>query len=567
MLQRIGVAQATLRDPELLFLDEPASGTDPLGVAIVRDRILEAKARGATIVLNSHQLRRGRARLRPRRLHRPRPADAHRDAARRGRLAAARRRPRARRPAARRRARRWRRRASPPRPGPDGALRLPASAEADVAARGEGARARRRRRSSRSAPRPSSRSSSARRRRRDRDGRSRFLRQKFEQRRRRRRPLARARPARRRVRPRVAAAGPARAGSLALLVLAAGCRVAGRVERRAPDDPVRGPISRTDYLWGRYLGILAAFGDFLAGAAASSSLVVARCCRCGGHRGAAARLGARRARSPARCSTALQVAGAPAAVLDVPARLRRRARLLPADRRSSACRPSRPAPRKAGAATGRRASPRRTCCPTSDWERGPRRRRIRSGRGRSGRWVLAVVALPRPGRRSSSSAAGSLPMDRTERRRRSPRSRSRGSRRSSSGSLLAALRLPRRHGASWTARAGRRRRPRPLAAAREGGRARAGVGQADPLRLHRRVVRPLQAARPRLGQTRRRRPGQRRLRPGARRGPRARGRQQPRRHRGAAAPLRDHRVSRRSSPRRPTAAHREDSRATAAGTR
>ena len=56
MLQRIGVAQATLRDPQLLFLDEPASGTDPLGVAIVRDRILEAKARGATIVLNSHQL-------------------------------------------------------------------------------------------------------------------------------------------------------------------------------------------------------------------------------------------------------------------------------------------------------------------------------------------------------------------------------------------------------------------------------------------------------------------------------------------------------------------------------
>jgi ABC-2 type transport system ATP-binding protein len=56
MLQRIGIAQATLKDPQLLFLDEPASGTDPLGVAIVRDRILDAKARGATIVLNSHQL-------------------------------------------------------------------------------------------------------------------------------------------------------------------------------------------------------------------------------------------------------------------------------------------------------------------------------------------------------------------------------------------------------------------------------------------------------------------------------------------------------------------------------
>ena len=56
MLQRIGVAQATLGNPELLFLDEPASGTDPLGVAIVREQILAAKARGATIVLNSHQL-------------------------------------------------------------------------------------------------------------------------------------------------------------------------------------------------------------------------------------------------------------------------------------------------------------------------------------------------------------------------------------------------------------------------------------------------------------------------------------------------------------------------------
>jgi ABC-2 type transport system ATP-binding protein len=56
MLQRIGVAQAMLGDPDLLFLDEPASGTDPMGVAIVRERILEAKGRGATIVLNSHQL-------------------------------------------------------------------------------------------------------------------------------------------------------------------------------------------------------------------------------------------------------------------------------------------------------------------------------------------------------------------------------------------------------------------------------------------------------------------------------------------------------------------------------
>jgi ABC-2 type transport system ATP-binding protein len=56
MLQRIGLAQALLRDPRFLFLDEPASGTDPLGVGLVRERILESKARGATVVLNSHQL-------------------------------------------------------------------------------------------------------------------------------------------------------------------------------------------------------------------------------------------------------------------------------------------------------------------------------------------------------------------------------------------------------------------------------------------------------------------------------------------------------------------------------
>ncbi len=56
MLQRIGVAQATIGSPSILFLDEPASGTDPLGIAVVRERILEARGRGATIVLNSHQL-------------------------------------------------------------------------------------------------------------------------------------------------------------------------------------------------------------------------------------------------------------------------------------------------------------------------------------------------------------------------------------------------------------------------------------------------------------------------------------------------------------------------------
>ncbi|MFN3413810.1 MAG: ATP-binding cassette domain-containing protein, partial [Thermoanaerobaculum sp.] len=56
MRQRVGMAQALLGDPAILFLDEPASGMDPQGVMLVREAILEAKARGATVVLNSHQL-------------------------------------------------------------------------------------------------------------------------------------------------------------------------------------------------------------------------------------------------------------------------------------------------------------------------------------------------------------------------------------------------------------------------------------------------------------------------------------------------------------------------------
>ncbi len=56
MLQRIGVAQAILGQPELLVLDEPNSGLDPLGVLEIREIILAEKARGATVFVNSHQL-------------------------------------------------------------------------------------------------------------------------------------------------------------------------------------------------------------------------------------------------------------------------------------------------------------------------------------------------------------------------------------------------------------------------------------------------------------------------------------------------------------------------------
>jgi ABC-type multidrug transport system ATPase subunit len=56
MLQRVGMAQALILDPDFLFLDEPTSGLDPNGVFLVRDLIAEEKARGAAVLLNSHQL-------------------------------------------------------------------------------------------------------------------------------------------------------------------------------------------------------------------------------------------------------------------------------------------------------------------------------------------------------------------------------------------------------------------------------------------------------------------------------------------------------------------------------
>jgi len=56
MLQRIGLAQALLNRPKLLFLDEPTSGLDPLGRRLVRDIIREQREQGVTIFLNSHLL-------------------------------------------------------------------------------------------------------------------------------------------------------------------------------------------------------------------------------------------------------------------------------------------------------------------------------------------------------------------------------------------------------------------------------------------------------------------------------------------------------------------------------
>ena len=56
MLQRIGLAQALVQEPELLILDEPTAGVDPAGAREIRDLILELKGRGITVLLSSHLL-------------------------------------------------------------------------------------------------------------------------------------------------------------------------------------------------------------------------------------------------------------------------------------------------------------------------------------------------------------------------------------------------------------------------------------------------------------------------------------------------------------------------------
>lgn len=56
MQQRLGVAHALLNDPDLLFLDEPTEGLDPLGRKQVREILTGLRARGKTIFLNSHLL-------------------------------------------------------------------------------------------------------------------------------------------------------------------------------------------------------------------------------------------------------------------------------------------------------------------------------------------------------------------------------------------------------------------------------------------------------------------------------------------------------------------------------
>ena len=56
MLQRLGIAQALMNDPDLIFLDEPTDGLDPMGRRDVRQMLVELKKQGKTVFINSHLL-------------------------------------------------------------------------------------------------------------------------------------------------------------------------------------------------------------------------------------------------------------------------------------------------------------------------------------------------------------------------------------------------------------------------------------------------------------------------------------------------------------------------------
>ena len=56
MLQKLSIIRALLHDPDILFLDEPISGLDPIGIKQIRDLILEENREGRTIFISSHLL-------------------------------------------------------------------------------------------------------------------------------------------------------------------------------------------------------------------------------------------------------------------------------------------------------------------------------------------------------------------------------------------------------------------------------------------------------------------------------------------------------------------------------
>ena len=56
MQQKIQFITAVIHDPDLLILDEPFSGLDPVNVELMKETILEKKAEGKTIILSTHQM-------------------------------------------------------------------------------------------------------------------------------------------------------------------------------------------------------------------------------------------------------------------------------------------------------------------------------------------------------------------------------------------------------------------------------------------------------------------------------------------------------------------------------
>lgn len=56
MQQRLGLAQALIHEPELVFLDEPTDGVDPVGRAVIREIVEDLRASGTTVFINSHLL-------------------------------------------------------------------------------------------------------------------------------------------------------------------------------------------------------------------------------------------------------------------------------------------------------------------------------------------------------------------------------------------------------------------------------------------------------------------------------------------------------------------------------
>ena len=56
MLQRIGLAQALIHDPDILILDEPVTGLDPLGIRHIRELLAQLNSKGKTILFSSHSI-------------------------------------------------------------------------------------------------------------------------------------------------------------------------------------------------------------------------------------------------------------------------------------------------------------------------------------------------------------------------------------------------------------------------------------------------------------------------------------------------------------------------------